>query len=136
MVYSNKLRALRDAKGLTNHELSDISGVPESTVGRLMNGQTDNPSLQNVYDIVRALGGSMDDVLCMDVSLSHPNDKTNSEALQALTEHYDKLEEGLAHLHHALAMKDKWITRMFAYCCVITLLFIATLIVWGLMQTT
>ena len=124
MVYSAKLRALRDAKGVTNHELADISGVPESTVSRLMSGQTDNPSLANVCDIVRALDGSMDEVM----GLASPVAKTEPDALQELIEKWNRLEAGLEHLHRALAVKDRWIMRMFTYSCILTLLFIATLI--------
>ena len=58
----SKLVELRDAKGWTNQMLADESGVPLSTVIRICNGQTDNPSIKNIEDMVRALGGSMDDI--------------------------------------------------------------------------
>ena len=58
----SKLVELRDAKGWTNQRLADESDVPLSTVIRICNGQTDNPSIKNIEDMVRALGGSMDEI--------------------------------------------------------------------------
>ena len=50
------------AKGWTNQKLADKSGVPLSTITRIRNGQTDNPSIQNVLDIATALGVSIDEL--------------------------------------------------------------------------
>ena len=57
-----KLKELKAAKGLTNQQIADLSGVPLSTVTRLFNGQTDNPNIQTIEDIVNAMGGSLDNI--------------------------------------------------------------------------
>ena len=57
-----KLKELKEQKDLTNQEIADLSGVPLSTVTRIFNGQTDNPNIQTVEDIVTAMGGSMDEI--------------------------------------------------------------------------
>lgn len=59
----DKLTELKNSRGLTNQQISDLSGVPLSTVTRIFNGQTDNPNIQTVADIVSAMGGSVDEVL-------------------------------------------------------------------------
>ena len=58
----SKLEELIEAKGWTNQKLADKSGVPLSTITRIRNGQTDNPSIQNVKDIATALGVSIDEL--------------------------------------------------------------------------
>ena len=58
----SKLVELRDAKGWTNQKLSDESGVPLSTVTRICNGQTDNPTVLQVEKLANALGCSIDEI--------------------------------------------------------------------------
>lgn len=62
MVLKN-LVALKEARKLTNQQIADLSGVPLSTVTRIFNGQTDNPSFQTIADIVTALDGSLDEIM-------------------------------------------------------------------------
>ena len=57
-----KLVELRDAKGWTNQRLADESGVPLSTVIRICNGQTDNPTILQVEKLANALGCSIDEI--------------------------------------------------------------------------
>ena len=61
MIYK-QLKELKEKTKMTNHEIAELSGVPESTITRIFSGHTDNPTFQNVCDIVLALGGSLDDI--------------------------------------------------------------------------
>ena len=54
------LNARVHEKGWTCLELSRRSGVPQQTVSRLLNAQTDNPQFISVCQLVAALGGSLD----------------------------------------------------------------------------
>ena len=58
----SKLVELRDAKGWTNQKLADESGAPLSTVIRICNGQTDNPTILQVEKLANALGCSIDEL--------------------------------------------------------------------------
>lgn len=58
----NKLKELKSQKGLTNQQIADLSGVPLSTVTRVFNGQTDNPNIQTIEDILNGMGVSLEDV--------------------------------------------------------------------------
>ena len=58
----SKLVELRDAKGWTNQRLADESDVPLSTVTRICNGQTDNPTILQVEKLANALGCSIDEI--------------------------------------------------------------------------
>lgn len=62
-MITRKLIALKSARNLTNQQIADLSGVPLSTVTRILSGQTENPNIQTIADIVGALDGSMDDIL-------------------------------------------------------------------------
>ena len=61
-MFTDKLNRLKDERKLTNQQISDLSGVPLSTVTRILNGQTDNPNFQTIIEIVTAMGGSLDEL--------------------------------------------------------------------------
>ena len=62
-MITNKLNALKSLRKLTNQQISDLSGVPLSTVTRILSGQTENPNIQTIVDIVSAMDGSMDEIM-------------------------------------------------------------------------
>lgn len=62
-MLTEELRKLKDEKNMTSQEISAASGVPASTVSRILSGQTDNPSFQNICDMVIAMGGSIDQLV-------------------------------------------------------------------------
>lgn len=76
MLYE-KLKALKMSKNLTIQEISEKSGVPSSTVSRIFSGQTDNPSFQNICDIVIAMEGSLDELV--GIKSYESADKTNAD---------------------------------------------------------
>ena len=108
MVYANVLRALRDKRGLNDHELAELSHVPESTVHRLMKGDTNNPGLEPIAAIVRVLDGDMNEVCGLNKKTSDAN-----ESIEAY-------KERLANMEAAIATKDRWLRWMFAYCIFLT----------------
>lgn len=57
-----KLKELKAQKGMTNQQIADLSGVPLSTVTRVFNGQTDNPNIQTLEDIVKGMGVTLEDI--------------------------------------------------------------------------
>ena len=124
-MISAKLRELKERKGLTNHEISELSGVPESSLARILSGQTDNPSYQSVADIVRALDGSMDELS----GIAPPPAPAPAQDLQPLLDELRALSAqasanaaAIEQIRAMVSLKDKWLSRMFVYCCVLTAL--------------
>lgn len=70
------LKKLKDESKLTTKQISEKSGIPESTISRILSGQTDNPSFDSIYAIVKAMGGSLDSVFENDIKTN--NDDTVS----------------------------------------------------------
>lgn len=55
--------SLRAIKGnMTAQQIADKSGVPVATVNRVLQGLTENPGFDTVYKIVKAMGGSLNDL--------------------------------------------------------------------------
>lgn len=55
--------SLRAMKGnMTAQQIADKSGVPVATVNRVLQGLTENPGFDTVHKIVKAMGGSLNDL--------------------------------------------------------------------------
>lgn len=55
--------SLRAMKGnMTAQQIADKSGVPVATVNRVLQGLTENPGFDTVCKIVKAMGGSLNDL--------------------------------------------------------------------------
>ena len=53
---------LKNELHLTYEELSEKSGVPESTLIRIFSGKTASPYYQTIENIVKAMNGSLDEM--------------------------------------------------------------------------
>lgn len=62
-MLSEELKKLKEEKGLTAHQIAEQSGVPESTVIRIINGSTPDPSFSSATAMIKALGGSADTIV-------------------------------------------------------------------------
>lgn len=61
-MINTKLKALREKADLNNKEISDRSGVPYSTVQKIFNGDTVNPNAESLYQILKAMGYTMEEL--------------------------------------------------------------------------
>jgi len=58
-----KILKIMKAKNLNTKQLSELSGVPISTVNRIVYGLTKDPSVNAVRSIAHALGYTLDELL-------------------------------------------------------------------------
>lgn len=130
MIYK-KLKDLKEKSKKTNHEIAELSGIPESTVTRIFSGHTDNPSFQTICDIVLALDGSLDEFVGNNCP-KHDERHFESGACKKCEKHIDTIN---SHYRTEIERKDKCVSRLFLLCIVlcgiITLLSIA-LVVHGM----
>lgn len=62
-MWLENLKELRTAKGNPSYkQIAERSRVPERTVTRIFSGETENPGVQHLRDIVKVLDGSLDDI--------------------------------------------------------------------------
>ena len=61
-AFLERLRALKDKSGMSTKQIADKSGIPESTITRILSGKTPNPTVISVMDIIRAMDGNASDV--------------------------------------------------------------------------
>lgn len=55
------LKSLKNKQNLTNQQIAQMSGISESTISRILKGESKNTDLSTCVDLVRALGGSIDE---------------------------------------------------------------------------
>jgi transcriptional regulator with XRE-family HTH domain len=76
------LEALRRKANLTNKQLAQICNVSEPTISRIFSGETVDPGFSTVAAIVRACGGSLDEI----GGIARQTEKADTDALKAIYE--------------------------------------------------
>lgn len=102
----------KQESGMTNQQLSDASGVPKSTVDRILSGRTDNPSLQNILDMANAVGYEFESRPALPSATTAAGDTTAH--IRAIYEDriqsYERLlARDQRHHNMILAEKNRWI---------------------------
>ncbi len=135
MIYKG-LRELKEKSGMSVQQIARESGVPASTISRILSGQTDSPGIQTIVDLVRAMGGSLDEVLGLKVETSieipeaveTPKEIEKVVDYTALIQLYEK----------SLASKDKLIKASLIACGVLmtVLIFVVLYFCWDVTNPT
>ncbi len=60
MDYIERIKKIKNEKKITNDKLSELTGIPLSTLSKIMAGISDSPKLSNIVSIADALGCSLD----------------------------------------------------------------------------
>lgn len=107
---TTELKKLKVESKLTTKQISDLSGIPESTISRILSGQTDNPSFDTICAIVKAVGGSLDKL----TDITTGSDSADLSSLVAL---YDKI----------ISEKNRYIKILTIICCVLVAVLICIL---------
>jgi transcriptional regulator with XRE-family HTH domain len=61
-MWLEKLKELKNETGMSVKQIAEKRGMSEKTVARIFSGETDRPYMDTLYEIVTALGGSLDDL--------------------------------------------------------------------------
>ena len=59
-TYIDRIKRLKNEKKITNDQLAEMTGIPLSTLSKILAGISDSPKLINVIAIAEALGCSID----------------------------------------------------------------------------
>lgn len=104
------IKTLMERENVTQAKLAELTGIPQGTLSRILNGSTDCPTFANVSAIVKALHGSLD---VMTGIVSEPNDKPVTMTEREL---YEKLiadkERQLRSVNGILEQKQQWLRKM------------------------
>lgn len=108
-----RIKQEKEARRMTTQQIAERSGVPASTISRILSGQTDSPSIHNIVAICRAVGVSLDELFGISQPKIEPEPPKPEPAPQSVVEHGAELA---AAYKDRLAAKDIWIRRLFCAC--------------------
>lgn len=61
-MWLENLIALKKEKGMKSKEIAEKTHLPERTIKRIFAGETEHPRIDTLYIIIKALGGSLNDI--------------------------------------------------------------------------
>lgn len=117
----DRINEVREDTGITYQQIADASGVPRTTVSRILHKDTPNPTSKNLHDIARAVG-------CQIVP-PPPDDAQVDEIayLRLVNQNAERRNQELRCLYNTLlAQKHRWLV------CSITAIAILSTLVTGL----
>ena len=62
-MWLDNLKELKKKSGMTSKQIADATKIPESTIKRILAGETGDPYVSTIHRIVVVLGGSLDHIL-------------------------------------------------------------------------
>ena len=83
-MLSDRMNEIKQKTGLTNASWAERSGVPISTVSRILSGATENPGFQTVLDLISAAEVPLSAVL--PDGLVFPDSPASTPAAELLAE--------------------------------------------------
>jgi transcriptional regulator with XRE-family HTH domain len=117
-MLSEYLKTLKANKKLTNAKIASMSGISESTISRMMNGEGKSVDLASVLKVVVALEGSLDDacgITNKEQSESELREFYKDMILDITNDHKNHVEM----LKETIKEKRMWIKRLFIICCIL-----------------
>lgn len=60
---SNRIKALKKARKLSNEALANIAGIPKGTLSKILGSETKDPQISNIIKISQALGVTADYII-------------------------------------------------------------------------
>lgn len=124
-----ELNKLHKQSHMSFTQLAEITGLSTSTISRFFNGQSKNPSFANVAAIVKAMGGSLDELIGIEHSTTNVNNESAlipvyQQMITSVKEHHAKDTEEMKAEHaksiefikeryeHILKFKNKLIIAL------------------------
>ena len=107
-MWVENVQELKCKSGMTAKQIAEKSQIPEGTVKRILGGENE-PSAFNLFRVVRAMGGSLDDILADTNAIIAPPSlveiKENAEVVEAEKEVVDSKNAMLEAKVTALTME-------------------------------
>ena len=104
MDYINRIKQVKTEKKITNEKLSELTGIPLSTVSKILAGISDSPKLSNMVLIARALGCTLDYIVS-GTPQNNNNYTLNDKEIEFI-ENYRQLDSYGKELLEVVAQKE------------------------------
>ena len=105
MDYISRIKQVKNEKKITNEKLSELTGIPLSTVSKILAGISDSPKLSNMVLIARALDCTLDYIVS-GAPQNNDNNYTLNEKEIEFIEMYRQLDYYGKDLLETVAQKE------------------------------
>lgn len=107
-MWQKNLKELRKSAGNpTCKAIAELSGLPERTVRRAFDGETDCPKADTLYKIVHALGGCLDDILAdTDLIIGHKSLADLQSEYDVLAKKYEEVTSLIDEANHRIMVLE------------------------------
>ena len=92
-MWLDRLRRMKAASGLTTRQIAECTGIPEPTLEKIFSGATKGPKLDTMARIVRALGGTLDELDDAPITKSAPRPDGQDARMEEIARIYADLNE-------------------------------------------
>lgn len=92
-MWLDVLRNMKKQSGKTSQTISDETGIPKSTIDKLLTGRTKDPALSMVRSIVHCLGYTLDDLDDTKKDTAPTESSGDDAGKQKLISNYDRMNE-------------------------------------------
>ncbi len=79
MSWLDRLKKMKAVSKMTTKEIAEKSGLPEPTLEKIFSGQTKDPKLDTITQLVHFLGYTLDDLVPIDAQKKEPTSIEASE---------------------------------------------------------
>ena len=86
-MVTERLKSLKERFKLTVAKWSNLSGIPEETISKILQGATKNPTFDTVYALVTCLGLTLDEFLGIE---KKPDPSDSTKVIEAIKGTYEK----------------------------------------------
>lgn len=133
-MISTRLKALKTKANLTTAKLSEISGVSESTIARILAGNGENANFQTIVALVSAMNGSLDEIAGIRAKSEIDEDIVIADRAQASV--LRLMESEIINMYKSIVSnKDAWMRRLFVALCILGTIFAAQWIIDAFVPT-
>lgn len=108
--------ARKNTIGMTNQQLSDASGVPKTTIDRILRKETANPSMQTILDLAAAVGYSFSNhpeqlpATPQEIGINDPMVQHLINVYENRGRNYEeRIKRTTSHFNMLLAEKNRWL---------------------------
>lgn len=128
----------KNAIGMTNQQLADASGVPKTTIDRILRKETSNPTMQTVLDLAAAVGYSFsnhpeqDPVTPTEMGIKDPMVLHLIQVYENRGKAYEeRIKRTTSHFNMLLQEKNRWI-KFSLLLNIILVVFICGILIYDL----
>ena len=116
MPYIEKLKEMKEACGLRSSQIAQIANLSETTLSRLFSGETKLQQFDTVVRAVIAMGGSLDEMVCIKAK-GEPTpivEQTMTNYAELLKEKDDRIEAFKAEIAHYRKQNNRLVMAIVA----------------------